>query len=353
MSLQPLVSVIMPVYNGEKYLSQAIESILNQTFSNLELIIVDDGSSDGSVAIVEKYQQQDKRVILIRQENRGVSSARNKALKFVQGEWVYFIDCDDVYFPNYIERMMEVSNLTGADYICCNFDMGYCLNLTTYMPCKNEEIVVFEHDSISAFDYLCAQGVGTSLSIKHISTHLIKKFDISFDTTMTYGEDLFFCWKACLVSKKVAYLPEKLYFYRQTVNSAVSKVHPKLFEKYNCAFEDMEQFAISNNLMCNELKKSMEVSLIQRLPALVRMTAHENRGIYGAYKRLNEIIESKQVQEVLIRYDTNTDIECLLTKSAKKLFLQAKKKKILIMLIYAYYSNLRMQIARKMKGGKK
>lgn len=351
MELQPISSVIMPVYNGEKYLSEAIESILNQTYKNLELIIVDDGSNDNSVAIIEKYQRLDKRIILICQENCGVSSARNKGIEHARGKWIYFIDCDDIYFPNYIERMIEVSNLTGADYICSNFDMDYVFKLDAYKSCKNEEIVVFKKNSAKAFNYLCLQGVGTSLWTKQISAQTIKNYNIFFDTTMTYGEDLFFCWKSCLASKKIAYIPEKLYFYRQTADSAVTRVHKNLFEKYNYSFQNIEQFANSNNFMCADLKKSIEILYIQRLPALVRMTVREHRGIYGTFTRLNEIINSKRMQKIL--KEQNTEIENLLTNDAKKLFLQAKRNKIINMLIYGYYSNLRIQIARKMKGGKK
>lgn len=351
MESQPISSVIMPVYNGEKYLSEAIKSILNQTYKNLELIIVDDGSNDNSVAIIKKYQRLDKRIILICQENRGVSSARNKGIEHARGKWIYFIDCDDIYFPNYIERMIEVSNLTGADYICSDFDMNYIFNLDAYKACKNEEVIVFDHDTIDAFNYMCSLGISTSLCNKQFSAQIIRKYDIAFDTTMTYGEDLFFCWKSCLVSKKIAYIPEKLYFYRLTGNSAVSRVHTNLLEKYNSAFKNIEQFAISNKLMCTELKKSIEFLYVQRLPALVRMTIREHRGIYGSYIRLNEIISSKRMQEIL--NGQNTEIENLLTNDIKKLFLQAKKKKIINMLVYGYYSNLRIQIAKKMKGGKK
>lgn len=349
MNIHPFVSVIMPVYNGEKYLPDAIRSVLNQTFSDLELIIIDDGSKDSSLAIAEQYQQQDERVVLIHQENKGVSAARNHALSYVRGQWVYFIDCDDIFYPNYIERMLEVTRLTGADYVCCDFDMGYYLNQSGQKTCAAEDIVVFENDSIRAFDYLCSQGAGTCLALKQISDKAIKKYHVSFDITMTYGEDLFFCWKTCLVSNKIAYLPEKLYFYRQTTNSAVSKLHLQLFEKYDRAYADIERFARDNGLMCGQLRKSVALSFAQRLPALLRMTMREGRGFAGSYRRVHEIIMSKRMKDAM--YGFGAEIENALTGGAKKLFLQAKQKKIISMMLEGYYRNLRIKIARKIKGG--
>jgi len=98
------VSVIMSVYNGGKYLEKAIESILNQTYKDFEFIIIDDGSTDGSPAIARRFAQRDKRITVLTQPNAGPAKARNTALQQARGEWLAFIDSDDIYLPDAIQK---------------------------------------------------------------------------------------------------------------------------------------------------------------------------------------------------------------------------------------------------------
>ena len=105
---QPLVSIIMPVYNCEKYISEAIESVLSQSYQNWELLIVDDGSTDHSPEIIDRYAQKDVRIQSFHNKNEGVSAARNFALSKISGELVTFIDSDDVYHPDRLQRMVSV-----------------------------------------------------------------------------------------------------------------------------------------------------------------------------------------------------------------------------------------------------
>ena len=90
-----MISVVIPVYNTEAYLKECIDSVLHQTYSDLQVILVDDGSTDGSGVVCDEYAQNDSRVIVVHQSNQGVSAARNKALEYVKGQWVSFIDSDD------------------------------------------------------------------------------------------------------------------------------------------------------------------------------------------------------------------------------------------------------------------
>ena len=114
----PKISVIMPVYNGEKFLKEAIESILNQTFQNFELIIINDGSKDSSLDIIKKYENSDNRIKVINQENAGVSVSRNNGIKNSIGEYVAFIDCDDLWLPKKLETQLESFNKDEDLKIC-------------------------------------------------------------------------------------------------------------------------------------------------------------------------------------------------------------------------------------------
>lgn len=118
----PLISVIIPVYNGEKYIEKCISSLLCQTFSNIEIIVVNDGSTDRTSSIAHNMQNQDDRIVVIDKENEGVSIARNTALAIAKGEWIAFSDADDYYLPNGIALLLDVAKKTGCKIILGNSD---------------------------------------------------------------------------------------------------------------------------------------------------------------------------------------------------------------------------------------
>lgn len=116
-----MVSVIVPVYNVEPYLEEAIESIINQSYKELEIILVDDGSTDGSGNICDKYQKSDSRIKVIHQENRGLSGARNAGLDICEGDIIAFLDPDDAFCKDAIFKMTEAMTESGAEIVECNF----------------------------------------------------------------------------------------------------------------------------------------------------------------------------------------------------------------------------------------
>lgn len=118
---RPKISVIIPVYKVEEYLSQCVESVLNQTYSNLEIILIDDGSPDNCPSLCDKYSEIDSRVIVIHKENGGLSSARNIGLDIATGEIISFIDSDDWIDSDMFERMMDLKIQTGANIVSCDW----------------------------------------------------------------------------------------------------------------------------------------------------------------------------------------------------------------------------------------
>ena len=115
----PLVSVIIPVYNVAPYLEEALESVINQSYNNLEILVIDDGSTDGSEIICEEYAARDKRIRVIYQVNGGLSDARNTGLDLAAGEYIAFLDSDDAYRSNMIEVMLRAVMRYQADIIIC------------------------------------------------------------------------------------------------------------------------------------------------------------------------------------------------------------------------------------------
>ena len=115
------ISIIVPGYNAEKFARECIESVINQTYTNLEIILVDDGSKDSTGEIFEEYAKRDRRVIVIHQENKGISEARNAGLDKATGEYIMFIDADDLYEENTCELLYNEIKRTDADYVIGNY----------------------------------------------------------------------------------------------------------------------------------------------------------------------------------------------------------------------------------------
>lgn len=130
MEYSELVTVIVPVYNVEKYLSRCLESIISQDYENLEIFVVNDGSTDNSGKICKEYLQKDNRIHVIDKENGGLSSARNIALDQMSGDYIFFIDSDDYIFPKTISTLVNACHIYNAEVACCGYKSGrkvyYC-----------------------------------------------------------------------------------------------------------------------------------------------------------------------------------------------------------------------------------
>lgn len=117
----PLISVIVPVYNADKYLKKCLDSIVHQTYRNLEIILIDDGSTDSSGKICNEYSKKDDRIIVVHLDNCGVSSARNYGLEIAKGEYIGFVDSDDYISEEMFETLFHAMEEDGSDFACCNY----------------------------------------------------------------------------------------------------------------------------------------------------------------------------------------------------------------------------------------
>lgn len=138
--MNPEISIIVPVYNVEEYLSRCIDSILSQTFSDFELILVDDGSTDGSGKICDEYVKQDERVVVIHKENGGQSSARNSGLKKLNGKYISFIDSDDWISSDYLEYLYSLIKKYKADVVSADYVITY-ENCVSFSSQANEKVI--------------------------------------------------------------------------------------------------------------------------------------------------------------------------------------------------------------------
>lgn len=218
------VSVIIPVYNVEKYLNRCVDSVINQTYKNLEIILVDDGSPDNCSRLCDEYAEKDDRVNVIHKENGWLSSARNAGMDIMTGDYVTFIDSDDYVKENMIERMVELMKEHNADVV----QVGYCSDENEFYNDKTDfsEKIIEGNDNIKAFIdgimYVMAWG-----KLYHSKTIA----DFRFLENLRCVEDEEFGLRFYKNVNKTVLCDEKMYFYFQENQNSIMKNIMKNREK--------------------------------------------------------------------------------------------------------------------------
>lgn len=213
MKTSPRISVIVPVYNAEKWLRRCIDSILAQTFTDFEVLLVDDGSTDGSGAICDEYATVDPRVCVFHKPNGGASSARNFALDNAKGLWVTFCDADDYVFPNWLYNFIKVDNLDKYDIInqgllCSGSILGNNNNETSY------SVQACQSDIVKYCEALLKANVLGYLVIKLFRKSIINENKIRFNEKIKLREDFVFFLEYCShVEKAAISIPQIGYYY--------------------------------------------------------------------------------------------------------------------------------------------
>ena len=220
---QELISVIIPVYNVAPYLIESLDSVIQQTYFNLEIIIVDDGSDDGSEAICDLYSKMDSRIRVIHQKNRGLSVARNIGLDIMTGKFVAFLDSDDAYDKNYISKMISAMNRTNADIVVCSHT-----NYTTEGRISINEALKTKYNN----DYLLYDRIEAlqALAMFSITSYVWNKLyrkelwdHIRFPEGHVY-EDIATTFRVLEISNRVCVLEESLYLRRIRRNSITNSI---------------------------------------------------------------------------------------------------------------------------------
>ena len=257
MSETPLISVIMPVYNVEKYLSACLNSLLAQTFSDFELICVNDGSTDSSAQILADFAAKDKRIKIINQQNSRQAAARNNGLSNAKGEYIYFMDSDDIIHHQLLEICLYQAQKFAAEMVCFGF--------SKHKDDKQKNIEKIKTN-------LCDNPVFRSTHAKHyrmtfnVWTKFFKKTlltDIKFLTDNQY-EDYVFVYEVLAKRPRTVFMDEKLYFYTVNPNSvSAQKIHTKQISDYAQGIEYLRKIYKKNDLQ--KERRYLKYSLIPTL----------------------------------------------------------------------------------------
>ena len=226
----PKVSIIIPVYNVEQYLRQCLDSVINQTLKDIEIICIDDCSTDNSLAILKEYAEKDNRFIIIQQEtNQGQGIARNKGLDFAGGEYIGFVDPDDWIEPNMYEELYNYAINNNADFVQCDYnrffeESGDFKPITALRPFKKGYKNVRADNIFTYQDFReeCFLGLWNLVWTRLYKKSLIDKNHSRFSEGK-YGEDKAFSIECKLSAERIYYTNKILYNYRVRANSSCHK----------------------------------------------------------------------------------------------------------------------------------
>jgi len=211
----PLITIIVPVYKVEPYLRKCVDSILAQTYTNIEVILVDDGSPDGCPAICDEYKEKDSRVVVIHQKNGGVSAARNAGLDIAKGEYIGFVDSDDWIEPDMYEVLMDIVSKTGSDIVISTF----CEDEYQVNSCEKQNIISFSSDEAvrglffgdNNLCFVCGKIFNSKIFV-----------NVRFPSGVSIAEDTIVSLKTIIKSDSISYIDYKSYHY---VTNSYSAMH--------------------------------------------------------------------------------------------------------------------------------
>ncbi|PZX05945.1 glycosyltransferase EpsJ [Psychrobacillus insolitus] len=297
------VSVIIPVYNAELYLSDCIQSIRNQTYKNIEVILINDGSTDNSGVICDEFASKDSRIKVSHQNNSGPSIARNRGIELAQGKYIQFVDSDDTIELMMTEILVESMNkdsqlvLSGYKATHINDDNNRILQNVT----PGVHGILNNKEFLRDFGVLFEQSVIIQLWNKLYITEIIKKNNIQFVESLNIGEDLLFNLDYYKFCQNIHVINDSLYNYLifNNTNSLISNYKKDFFGNQLLLFQKIREFLLRNDSYNKKNKDSVEVIFINSIVGCFNNLFHKNSNLtsQGIKEQIHKIILSKEVRD--------------------------------------------------------
>lgn len=329
------VSMIMPVYNSQTYLKDTLDSILNQSLEEFELIAIDDGSTDNSLKILKEYENKYNKIKVVHQINSGVSETRNRGIELAKGEYIGFVDADDLLEKDFIKILYNSAKEYNADISMT----GY----STFYDNPNMQSKVFtaykfdNNDKKRIFEEMLSIGLGVNIWTKLYKKAILHKYNIKFEKNMSYDEDMFFSWKCALASNNIVFDNNTRYFYRLSINSATMKYHPNLYEKYCIEFQNIKKFAKDNNLFYEELNNQININFAKKLNVIITMIIRSKTSIKQKYSDVKTVLQDECIKKGLLFLDNS------------KFYKNLKLNKIFSVMSEVYLIDKKVKLARIIK----
>lgn len=311
------VSVIIPVYNAERYVGACIESVISQTYENIEIIVINDGSTDTSDALIRNMAKKDNRIKYITQENHGVSYTRNRGIEMANGTYVVFVDADDLVLPDYVKAMVESLENNCIQMAVCGYQQ-----ISEQGEIQQNHLLKSELISgIDTIEHLLQfRNITSALWNKMFCLDRIHEKRIQFKPEFSIGEDMVFLTEYCLGLDRVCILADILYCYRENPNGAMlgnSKVifDRKWLTEWNAICEvERLLYQHENHLHMTDVKK---IRIADKLLTKITKSQYDNLKLK---KELQQILR-KHIGLVIMEKDftIKKKISCLLNAISPKL----------------------------------
>lgn len=320
----PLISVIIPVYNVEKYLEECVESVLTQTYKNIEIILVDDGSTDSSGEICDSYALQNSNVQVIHQLNAGLSDARTAGLKKAIGKYVYFLDSDDYIAADALEKLCMIAENDSSDIVF--FDAHSFIDENRDSKMKQTYLRAHKYQSNAGFlvfeQMQQYEEYHSAVWAMLLKREFILKNSISFISGIYY-EDMAFTFEALCLAKKVSQCPECLYFRRYRKNSIMtSKKNIKYFDSTVILYKHLLQFVENNKLYENVAVKKyiarISYNVFNNYNALSKNDQRTVSKIFSEIKK--DILKNNAFGDTALRLKCHNNVLWFIYKAIKKVF---------------------------------
>ena len=243
------VSVIVPIYNAYDYLGVALDSILGQTLKEIEVICIDDGSTDRSLDIIKKYHEADSRVRVVTENNAGVSTARNKGIVRARGEYIIFLDADDFYESDLLEKLYDLAKKENLDIALSKFDIYNSKTGKFSASVDEKHVDIYAHGAVVSKnefpDYIFESATGYVWN-KLFRTELIREKELAFAPELYIFEDVHFVCAALSYADRIAKIDEVLIHHRVYSDQSRAKLFKKYYNKVPDVYLKIKEFLMHN-----------------------------------------------------------------------------------------------------------
>lgn len=302
-----LISIIIPIYNAEKNLYKCIGSIIKQSVKEIEIIFIDDGSSDKSLSICNEIADKDHRIKVFSQKNSGVSAARNKGISMAKGKYIMFCDSDDFVEENWCEELFNIIYENEKIFAICGYSI---INKR-----KGQEHIIEKVldkkcsiDSLSKKDFyrLYKNNLINSPCNKIFETKIIQDNNIRFNENLSLGEDLLFNLEYMKYIDEIKIVNKTTYNYIQTDNESLdNKYYENLFEIYKCLYSELYKYMTEFKVDLNKEEKSFYRSYFYMLIRVLNNTLNKKckLSLFNKFKYNSSILKSKEFKLCLEKAD--------------------------------------------------
>lgn len=313
------ISIVIPIYNAEDHLQRCVDSVLNQTEKNIEIILVDDGSKDNSIEICKKYLNQDKRVQLIHQENSGVSAARNRGIEQACGEYIGFIDSDDWIEPNMYECLLREANQASADIVMCDARTVYedgKIQADTITQLSANQILQKSDFTPSLLLEMAGSAWRCIYKNHRYTAKRQKQNALLFPLGVKFSEDRIFNLYAFGQANKICYIKKAFYNRYMNKKSAVHRFHQDYFEACKRSMDGIEQavrYAWEDD---NELQKAYLSQFITGAIGAICNYYYKTSTLRAAERKkmVKGLCEDSQLRKAIETYGANRKSQWILDR---------------------------------------